>query len=50
MIGEQTIDTLHPLDALLSSSRRATVTLTVLRDGHTITVHVRLGVRPAGLG
>jgi serine protease Do len=47
-IGEQVIDTLHPLDAVLSQySPKDTVVLTVLRDGATITVNVTLGVRPA---
>jgi serine protease Do len=50
-IGTQTIDTLHPLDAVLSQySPGDTVTLTILRAGQTVTVNVVLGVRPVGLG
>ena len=50
MIGDQTIDTLHPLDALLSQySPGDSVALTVLRDGATISVNVTLGTRPPGL-
>jgi S1-C subfamily serine protease len=42
------IDTLHPLDAVLSQySPKDTIVLTILRDGATITVNVTLGVRPA---
>jgi S1-C subfamily serine protease len=49
-IGNQTIDTLHPLDAILSQySPGDTIDLTVLQDGATITVRLRLGVRPPGL-
>ena len=47
-IDDQTIDTLHPLDAVLSQySPRDIVVLTVLRDGKSITVNLTLGVRPA---
>jgi serine protease Do len=47
-IDDQTIDTLHPLDAVLSQySPRDTVVLSVLRDGKSITNSVTLGVRPA---
>jgi serine protease Do len=50
-INDQSVDTLHPLDAVLSQfSPGDTVTLTILRDGKTVTVDVVLGVRPAGLG
>ncbi len=50
-INDVTIDTLHPLDAVLSQfSPGDTVTLTILRNGETKTVKVTLGVRPAGLG
>ncbi|HEY8437273.1 MAG TPA: trypsin-like peptidase domain-containing protein [Candidatus Limnocylindrales bacterium] len=50
-INDQTIDTLHPLDAVLSQfSPNDSITLTVLRDGKTLTIQVTLGVRPAGLG
>jgi serine protease Do len=50
-INTQAVDTLHPLDALLSQfSPGDTVTLTILRNGQTLTVDVTLGVRPAGLG
>ena len=50
-INDQTIDTLHPLDAVLSQfSPGDTVTLTILRDGQTVTAKVTLGIRPAGLG
>jgi 2-alkenal reductase len=49
-INDVTVDTLHPLDAVLSQfSPGDTVTLTILRDGKTETVQVTLGVRPAGL-
>jgi len=49
-IGNQAIDTLHPLDALLSQySPGDSVALTVLRDGATITVNLTLGTRPPGL-
>ena len=50
-INGQAIDTLHPLDAVLAqSSPGDKMTLTVLRDGKTLTIQVTLGVRPAGLG
>jgi S1-C subfamily serine protease len=50
-INAVTIDALHPLDAVLSQfSPGDTVTLTILRDGQTVTLQVTLGVRPAGLG
>jgi S1-C subfamily serine protease len=50
-INDQTIDSLHPLDAVLSQfSPNDSITLTVLRDGKTLTIQVTLGVRPAGLG
>src|SRR3954452_16268463 len=50
-INDQAIDTLHPLDAVLSQfSPGDKVTLTILRDGKTLTVTVVLGVRPPGLG
>src|SRR4029079_9062271 len=50
-INDVTVDTLHPLDAVLSQfSPGDTVTLTVLRDGETTTHKVTLRVRPAGLG
>ena len=50
-INAVTIDALHPLDAVLSQfSPGDTVSLTILRDGQTVTVQVTLGVRPAGLG
>ncbi|HEX5825232.1 MAG TPA: trypsin-like peptidase domain-containing protein [Candidatus Limnocylindrales bacterium] len=49
-IGEQTIDTLHPLDAILSQySPGDTVLLTIVRDGATMTVGLTLGTRPPGL-
>jgi len=50
-INDVTVDTLHPLDAVLSQfSPGDTVTLTLLRNGETKTIKVTLGVRPAGLG
>jgi S1-C subfamily serine protease len=50
-LGDQAIDTLHPLDAVLSQfSPGDVVPITILRDGKTITLSVKLGVRPAGLG
>ena len=50
-MGDQPVDALHPLDAVLSQfSPGDTVRLTVLRDGQTLTIDVVLGVRPAGLG
>ena len=46
----QAIDTLHPLDAILSHySPGDTITLGILRDGQTITIKVTLGTRPPGL-
>jgi S1-C subfamily serine protease len=49
-INDVTVDTLHPLDAVLSQfSPGDTVTLTILRNGKTMTADVTLGVRPAGL-
>jgi S1-C subfamily serine protease len=49
-LDDQTIDTLHPLDAILSHySPGDTITLTILRGGQTITVKVTLGTRPPGL-
>jgi S1-C subfamily serine protease len=49
-IGDQEIDTAHPLDAILSqSSPGDTISLTILRDGQTITLPVTLGVRPPNL-
>ena len=49
-IGDQAIDTLHPLDAVLSQySPGDVVALTILRDGATIKIDVTLGVRPANL-
>jgi S1-C subfamily serine protease len=49
-INDQEIDTVHPLDAVLSQfSPGDKVTLTILRDGKTVTVEVTLGVRPANL-
>jgi S1-C subfamily serine protease len=49
-IGDQPIDTVHPLDAVLSQfSPGDTVAVTVLRDGTTTTLQVTLGVRPANL-
>ncbi len=49
-INDVTVDTLHPLDAVLSQfSPGDTVTLTILRNGKTVTADVTLGVRPAGL-
>src|SRR6476646_5545869 len=50
-INDVTVDTLHPLDAVLSQFAPGdTVTLTLLRGGETKTIKVTLGVRPAGLG
>ncbi len=49
-IGDQVIDVAHPLDATLAQySPGDTITLTILRDGKTITVDVKLGVRPPNL-
>ena len=50
-INDVTIDTLHPLDMVLSQFAPGdTVTLTILRNGASTTVQVTLGVRPPGLG
>jgi S1-C subfamily serine protease len=50
-INDQAIDTLHPLDMVLSQFAPGdTVTLTILRNGASTTVQVTLGVRPPGLG
>jgi S1-C subfamily serine protease len=50
-INDQPIDTLHPLDMVLSQFAPGdTVTLTVLRDGASRTVQITLGTRPPGLG
>ncbi|HET8786765.1 MAG TPA: trypsin-like peptidase domain-containing protein, partial [Candidatus Limnocylindrales bacterium] len=47
-VNDQTIDTDHPLDATLSLYAPGdTVTVTILRDGQTTTVQVKLGTRPA---
>jgi putative serine protease PepD len=49
-INDQVIDTVHPLDAVLSQfSPGDKVTLTILRDGTQTSVVVTLGVRPANL-
>ncbi|MFL5779450.1 MAG: S1C family serine protease [Chloroflexota bacterium] len=49
-INDQVVDTIHPLDAVLSQfSPGDTVTLTVLRDGATTTLQVTLGTRPPNL-
>jgi serine protease Do len=49
-IGDQAIDTLHPLDALLSQySPGDTVSLKVLRAGKEISILITLGTRPPGL-
>ncbi len=49
-INDQVIDTVHPLDAVLSQfSPGDKVTLTILRDGTETSVVVTLGVRPANL-
>ena len=49
-IGDRTIDTEHPLNAVLSQSAPGdTVHLKVLRAGKTLTIDVTLGVRPANL-
>jgi S1-C subfamily serine protease len=46
-INGTAIDVEHPLDALLTQyAPKDTVSLSVLRDGTTITVSVTLGVRP----
>ena len=50
VIADQAIDQEHPLDlVLLTHAPGDTVTLTVLRDGATISVDVTLGTRPADL-
>ena len=47
-VNDQAIDTDHPLDATLSMFAPGdTVTVSLLRDGQTITVQVQLGTRPA---
>ena len=47
-INDQSIDGDHPLDATLSMYAAGdTVTVTILRDGQTVTVEVKLGTRPA---
>jgi S1-C subfamily serine protease len=49
-INDQVVDTVHPLDAILSQySPGDKITLTILRDGTETTVVVTLGVRPANL-
>jgi len=49
-IETETVDSEHPLDALLSAfAPGQTVKLTVIRDGTTITVTVTLGTRPKSL-
>ncbi|MFP5342685.1 MAG: S1C family serine protease [Candidatus Limnocylindria bacterium] len=49
-INDQQIDTDHPLDATLSQYAPGdTISVTVLRDGETLTVSVTLTVRPSGL-
>jgi S1-C subfamily serine protease len=49
-IGDTTIDTEHPLNAVLAQNAPGdTVQLKVLRDGTTITIPVTLGTRPANL-
>jgi S1-C subfamily serine protease len=49
-INDQAIDTVHPLDAILSQfSPGDKVTLSVLRDGTETTIDVTLGVRPPNL-
>ena len=49
-INDQAIDTVHPLDALLSQfSPGDKITLTILRDGTETTAVVTLGVRPPNL-
>ncbi len=48
-IDEERIDASHPLDDLLAQYRADdTLVLSILRDGHTFTVRVTLGTRPAG--
>jgi S1-C subfamily serine protease len=49
-INDPLVDTVHPLDAILSQySPGDHITLTVLRDGTETTVVVTLGVRPPNL-
>ena len=49
-IEDTTVDSEHPLDALLTSyAPGQTIKLTVLRDGAQIDVSVTLGTRPEGL-
>ena len=49
-IEGQTVDSEHPLDALLTSyAPGQVVKLTILRDGNQIVVSVTLGTRPEGL-
>jgi S1-C subfamily serine protease len=49
-IGDTTIDTEHPLNAVLAQNAPGdTVELKVLRDGQTLTISVTLGTRPANL-
>jgi serine protease Do len=49
-IGDTTIDTEHPLNAVLAQNAPGDkVDLKVLRDGKTLTISVTLGTRPAGL-
>jgi S1-C subfamily serine protease len=46
-VNETAIDEAHPLqDLLVQYSPGATITLTVLRDGSSITLTVELGIRP----
>jgi serine protease Do len=50
-LAGQAIDPTHPLDlVLLEHAHGDKVSLTVLRDGKTISVDVTLGTRPASLG
>ena len=50
-LAGQAIDPTHPLDlVLLEQAPGDKVSLTVLRDGKTISVDVTLGTRPASLG
>jgi len=47
-VNETEIDEAHPLqDLLVQYSPGATITLTVLRDGSSITITVELGIRPS---
>ncbi|NBP82597.1 PDZ domain-containing protein, partial [bacterium] len=46
-VNETAIDEAHPLqDLLVQYAPGTTITLTVLRDGASITVTVKLGIRP----